>query len=100
MSLSIGGLVFAAIGNLYTFLFGTIEMGIGEEIGIGFAMAIVFGMFSLPLAIVGLCMSNKSLDAGDTSVMSALGRKLGIAGIIATAASFVYGFFSIVIYSL
>ncbi len=89
MALSIGGLVFAAIGNLYALIFGFIEEGMG------LGMAIGFGMFSLPLAIVGLSLANKCLAAGDTSAMSRIGRTLGIVGIIATAAGVMLGFMTL-----
>ncbi len=89
MSLSIAGLVFLAIGSLYT-LIGLIEAGMA------FAFALVFALFFLPLSIVGLCLSNKCINAGDTSAMSRVGKILGIVGIILAGVSLFIGFTALI----
>jgi len=89
MALSISGLVFLAIGSLYTLI------GLIEE-GLAFAMAFTFSLFFLPLSIVGLFLSNKCLNAGDTSAMSRVGKILGIIGIIVAGASLFIGFTSLI----
>lgn len=77
MGLAIGGLFMVGIGILYT-LFGMIETGLA------FGMSVAFGLFSMPLAIVGRNLSSKSQERGNTSAACSVGRGLGLAGIIAT----------------
>ena len=93
MALSIGGIVMAAIGNLYT-LIGLIE----PEGYLAFSFALVFGLFFSPFSIVGLCLSNKCIDAGDTSAMSRVGKILGIIGIIVAGVSLFIGIASLGMY--
>ena len=92
MALSIAGLVFLAIGGLYTFIFGFVE-GIAA-----FIFALIFDLFYSPLSIVGLCLSNKCINAGDQSAMSRVGRILGIIGIAIAGASLIFGIFSLSMY--
>lgn len=89
MALSITGLVFLSLGALYTLI------GLVEE-GLAFAMALVFALFFLPLSIVGLCLSNKCLNAGDVSAMSRVGKILGIIGIIIAGVSLFIGFTALI----
>ncbi len=91
MVLSIVGLVFLSIGGLYTLI------GLVEE-GLAFAFALVFDLFFLPLSIVGLCLSNKCINAGDYSGMSRAGKTLGIVGIIIAAAALFIGCASLGLY--
>ena len=90
MGLAIGGLVMAVIGLLYTFA----SMGIT---GMSFGMAIGFGMFAMPLSIVGRSLCGKSEDAGFRSGACAAGTKVGLAGIIVTIVMTVFGFITLMV---
>lgn len=91
MALAIGGLFFAVIGLLYAIAFLEIEEGMS------LGMAIGFGIFSLPLSIVGKKLSASSAAAGNTSATCSVGNKLGLAGIIVSAVMFFFGFISIML---
>lgn len=86
MALGIGGLSMAALGLLYTFIFAFIE----SELAFGYSIG--FGIFSLPMAIVGMVMSRNNIEAGDTSAMSNVGKNLGLVGMILSFAMFFIGF--------
>lgn len=88
MGLSIGGVFMAVLGLLYTMI-GMIETGIG------FAMAIAFGMFSVPLSIVGLKLTGQSKDAGNTSGVCTAGTATGIAGIAVSGLMVFLGFINL-----
>jgi len=75
MILSIAGLGMGSIGILYTLLL------VGVEIA-GFTFGLVFFIFSFPLSLIGLIMSNGNINAGSRSNMSSIGKKLGIVGVI------------------
>lgn len=77
MVMGIAGLALAAIGVLYTLIFAAGDVG---EAALGFAF--IWSMFSLPLSLVGMIMSNGNIAAGDTSAMSSVGKKLGLVGLI------------------
>lgn len=89
MGLAIGGLFMAVIGLLYT----VAGMSMGD--GAGFALALVYGAFSLPLGIVGRILSGKSRLAGFQSAACSVGSKLGLATIIVTAVMVFLGFVSL-----
>lgn len=91
MALAIGGLFFAVIGLLYTIAFLDLEEGMSLGMSIG------FGIFSLPLSIVGKKLSASSAAAGNTSATCSVGSKLGLAGIIVSAVMFFFGIISIVL---
>ena len=76
MALGIAGLVLAAMGLLETLIFAFME---GE---LAFGYSIGFGIFSTPLAIVGMSMSRKNIEEGDDSAMSSVGKNLGLVGMI------------------
>lgn len=84
MGLAIAGLFFAALGTLYALI------GIGEE-GLGFGMAVGFGMFSVPCSIVGKILSEKSAAEGFYGTPTNIGSKLGLFGIIASAVMMTLG---------
>ena len=85
MVMGIAGLALAAIGLLYTLIF-TIE----PEMAFGFAF--FWSMFRLPLSLVGMIMSNGNINAGDTSAMSSVGKKLGLIGLILSGVMLFIGF--------
>ena len=87
MVLSILGFVYMIFGFLYTLI------GLVEE-DMAFAMAFTFALFFLPLSIVGLSLSAKCINQGDTSTFSRLGKVFGIIGIILAAVSLFIGFVS------
>lgn len=90
MGVSIFGLFMAAIGLLYTFV------GMAtEETGMGFAFSFAFALFSLPCAIVGRMLCNNSIGMGNNATPCTVGSKLGIAGIIVTAAMLFFGFITL-----
>ena len=84
MGLGIAGLFLAVLGTLYTLI------GMGEE-GLGFGMAVGFGMFSMPASIVGKILSEKAAEAGFCGTPTRIGSKLGMFGIIATAVMLTIG---------
>ncbi len=87
MGLGIGGLVLAVIGILYT-LIGLIEAGYGLALG----FSIGFGLFSMPLSIVGRMLANKSADEGNPSKACSIGSGLGLGGLITSAVMLFLGF--------
>lgn len=86
MGLSIGGLFLGVIGLLYTFIFLAGEVAVATTV-----FALFFGMFSMPLSIVGRILSKKSMDAGNVSTPCSIGCKLGLAGIIVSAVMLFFG---------
>ncbi|MBR4109545.1 MAG: zinc-ribbon domain-containing protein [Oscillospiraceae bacterium] len=90
MGLSIGGLFFAVLGILYA-LIGMVEQGLG------FAFAIAFGMFSMPLSIVGRILANKSREEGNLSNVCSVGSGVGLGGIFATGAMLFLGIINLMI---
>ena len=89
MGLGIGGVVMGALGLLYTMI------GLNLE-GMGFAFSLIFGLFSMPMSIVGRILSNKSIEGGNTSGVCSAGTKLGMAGMIVSAVMLFFGFISLV----
>ena len=89
MGLGIGGVVMGALGILYTLLFMAVP-----PMGITFAM--VMGLFSVPLSIVGRILSNKSIESGNTSGAASAGMKLGIAGLIVSAVMLFFGLINMI----
>jgi len=90
MILSITGLVFAGLGLLYTF----IGLATGA-VGVALAMAIAFGIFSVPLSVVGLILSVGCLRDGAQSGMAKVGKILGLIGVIASGAMLLLGLMSL-----
>ena len=90
MVLSIVGLFFAAMGLLYTFV-GLVS----AEIGLALGFAIAFGMFSVPLSIVGLVLSAGAQRQGSDSGMSKVGKILGLIGVIASGVMLLLGLMSL-----
>ncbi len=90
MILSIVGLAFGGFGLLYTFI------GLATtEIGVALAMAIAFGIFSVPLSIVGLILSAGAQRQGSTSAMAKAGKILGLIGVIASGVMMLLGLMSL-----
>ncbi len=87
MGLAIGGLFFGVIGLLYGLIFIAGDFGAATT---GFSIG--FGIFSLPLSIVGRILCNRSMAAGNISTPCSVGRKLGLAGIIVSAVMYFFGF--------
>lgn len=91
MALSIDGFALMVIGALYTFIFSMAELGLGDEgKGMALFMAFIFSFYA-PFSIVGLCLSYKCINQGDTSAMSKVGKNLGLAGVILAAAIILTG---------
>ena len=88
MALGIGGFALAIIGMIYVL----IGLDFGYGLSMGFAVG--FGIFSLPLSIVGRILAGKSQDMGNDSKMCSVGRVLGLVGIIVTAVMFLFGIMS------
>lgn len=95
MGLSIGGLVFAVLGIIYT-LFGFVAQAdsYGSE-PIGFIFALYLGIFSFPLSIVGRIFANKSYESGNQHGSCTAGVKIGLAGLIVSCAMMMLGFISL-----
>lgn len=89
MGLAIGGLVFALLGLLYT------SLGIIAVEGMGFAMSVAFGLFSLPLSIVGGVLCNRSTEMGNRSAACSVGSIMRVAGIIVSAVMLFFGIVSL-----
>ncbi len=89
MGLAIGGLFFAIFGLLYTFI------GLAAEAALGFGFSIGFGLFSLPLSIVGGVLCNNSIGMGNRSAVCSIGSKLRVAGIIVSAVMLFFGLISL-----
>lgn len=89
MALGIAGLSMAALGLLYTLIFMAAE----PEVGFGFGF--VFSLISAPLAIVGMVISNGCINAGSTSAMSRIGKKLGLVGVILSGVMLFFAFISL-----
>ncbi len=89
MGLSIGGLIMAIIGLLYTFIFISIEPEAG------FVFSLIYGLFSLPLSIVGGMLCKNSAGMGNRSAACSAGSKLGVAGIIVSGVMLFFGLISL-----
>ena len=89
MGLSIAGLTFAIFGLLYTFI------GVSTEEALGFAFSVAFGLFSMPLSIVGGILCSRSASMGNCSAACSVGSKLRVAGIIVSAVMLFVGFISL-----
>lgn len=89
MGLGIGGVAMGSLGLLYSLI------GL-NLVGMGFVWAMIFGLFSVPLSIVGRILSNKSIEGGNTSGAASAGAKLGIAGLIVSAVMLFFGFISLI----
>ena len=88
MGLGIGGLFFSIIGIIYTLL------GMGFD-GLGFGFSIGFGLFSMPLSIVGRILAGRSRDSGNLSGACGAGTSLGLAGFIVSCVMLFLGFISL-----
>lgn len=86
MALSIAGFATAIIGFFYILMFLMVEFG-----SMAFGMAIGFGMFSFPLSLVGLIMSNKARNAGVFNVFTKLGKIFGVIGVAISGANLFFG---------
>ena len=89
MGLSIGGIVMAVLGILYTCL------SLATDEVLAFAFSFAFGIFSLPLSIVGGILSDRSSFMGNRSAACSVGAKLRVAGIIVSAVMLFLGFISL-----
>lgn len=85
MALGAAGLFFAVMGFFYTLAFVAIDgaFAIGMSIG--------FGIFSMPLSLVGFIMSSKARNAGDRSVFTKLGKIFGLVGTIVSGVNLIVG---------
>ncbi len=80
LGLKITGMVLSIVGLMFAFFtfIGTVE---SFDYGDAFSGAFVLTLFFGALPIVGLVMSNKCRNDGDTSAFSKVGKILGIVGI-------------------
>ena len=86
MGTGIGGLALAAMGVLYTLIF------MFEDGAAAFGASFGFGIFSIPLSIAGMILSNKAREAGNNSAPPSVGAKLGLVGIIVSGVMLFLGF--------
>lgn len=91
MGLGIGGLFFACFGCLYTLI------GLFAEGFVGFIFSLIFGLFSVPLSIVGKILCNQSYEGGNPSSTCTVGSKLALAGIIVSGVMVFFGFIGLLI---
>ncbi len=89
MGLGIGSLVLAILGILYTLIGFAVD-------GMGFGMSIGFGMFSMPLSIVGKILVNQSIEAGNNTTACSVGSKMSTAGLAVTCVMLALGFTSLI----
>ena len=92
MGLGIGGLFFAVLAVICALALMSMQV-------FSFTYAFVYTLFSLPLSIVGTVLSGKSEAAGNTSTPCSVGGKLGLAGIIVSAAALFLSFISLIAYA-
>ena len=88
MALGIGSLVMGVTGLLCTILFTAVAasgLDVEETSIFGITYGFMFMFFSLPLAIIALVMSQKSITAGNTTKISRLGKIFGIVGLVLSA---------------
>ena len=85
MALSAAGLLFAVMGFFDTLM----SMGFDGAYALG--MSIGFGIFSLPLSLVGLIMSSKARSNGDMSIFTKLGKIFGLVGTILSGVTILFG---------
>ncbi len=90
MGLGIGGFALSILGILYV-LIGLSEIGYG----LAFSFALAFGIFSMPMSIVGRILAGRSQDEGNTFKGCSVGSALGLAGIIVSAVMLFLGFVDI-----
>lgn len=91
MGVAIGGFALGILNAFYAMIL------VGMESGFGFGFAFGFSIFSLPLSLVGLIMSNKCIDQGATGKPSFLGKKFGLIGVILTAVALFFGFINLMV---
>lgn len=91
MILGIAGFIFAIFDALYALI------GLAADGVFGFSFSIAFAVFSLPLSLVGMVMSNKGLDAGCNSAFCRLGKRFGLLGVILTAVGLFFGFIGLLV---
>lgn len=91
MGLGIGGLVFGSLGCLYTLL-GLLAEGVA-----GFVFSLIFGLFSVPMSIVGKILCNQSYEGGNPSSTCTVGSRLALAGIIVSGVMVFFGFIGLLI---
>ncbi len=90
MGLSIGGVVMATIGFIAM-------LSNFNIIGVGFACGLVFGIFGLPLSIVGMILSGKAIEAGFVGTPTKLGKIFGLVGTILSGVSIFLSFISLAV---
>jgi len=76
MILSINAFILSIVAFIYTLLLTALDGAVG------FVFFLIYGAFSFPPAIIGFCMSNSNISAGDTSKMSSMGKIFGLISII------------------
>lgn len=91
MGLGIGSLALAVLGIICVIA----GMTIGSALGFGYSIG--YGLFSWPCAILGMKFSNQSYEAGNTSNVCSIGRKMAIAGMIVSGVMMFLGFIDLVI---
>ena len=91
MGTGIGGLALAAMGVLYTLV------AMFEDGAAAFGMSIGFSIFSIPLSIAGMILSNKAREAGNNSAPPSVGAKLGLVGCIVSGVMIFLGFIGLLI---
>lgn len=92
MALSIAGFAMSIFDFLYVMIF------LAEDGAFAFGFSFGFGIFCLPLGIVGLVMSNSCRNLGDESTFTRLGKIFGLIAVILTAVSFFFGFIGLITY--
>lgn len=85
MGLGIGGLFFALIGLI------NVLANLDYDAEFAFGMAVGFGIFSLPLSIIGMILGGKNSDCCKAG---GAGKGLGLAGVIISGVMLFLGFVS------
>ncbi len=90
MALSIGGFSLA----VFTFLYALVICIIDPTFSVIFSF--VYPFFYAPFSVVGLALSSKCRNAGDTSAFSKVGKILGIIGVILYGVTVFIGVISLI----
>ena len=91
MGTGIGGLALAAIGALYTLV------AMFDDGAFAFGLSIGFALFSVPLSIAGMILSNQSKEAGNESKVCTIGSIMGLVGVIGSGVMAFLGFIGLLI---
>ena len=89
MGLAIFGLVLSVFGIIYTLMFAALDGAFA------FGYSIGFGIFSLPISIVGGVLAGNSKEQGNNSAACTVGSIMRVFGVILSCLMFFIGFIAL-----